>query len=288
MIAIIGCSLMWAVEAVFVKKAYASAEVLQTAAIRVAVASMTALIYILLKKNTTFKVIKKEFSALLYIALVGTVLADLLYLHALTKIPILNAVLIAHLQPVFLIIIGFFIIHDDRLTDFDYLGIFTMIIAALLVTTGTLENLLDLKFGTTADLYVVFATISWATASIVMKKYINHLDAAVMTFYRFLIAAVVLAVYVSLTSKLDLSNIYQVFLGMTTGIGFILFYEGLKRIKAAQAAALELTSPFFAAIFGFLFLHEIPTIMQLIGIAALLVGIHFLSKKEKERAPIAN
>ena len=47
MIAIIGCSLMWAVEAVFVKKAYASAEVLQTAAIRVAVASMTALIYIL-------------------------------------------------------------------------------------------------------------------------------------------------------------------------------------------------------------------------------------------------
>jgi len=85
-----------------------------------------------------------------------------------------------------------------------------------------------------------------------------------------------------------IAHLQPVFLGMTTGIGFILFYEGLKRIKAAQAAALELTSLFFAAIFGFLFLHEIPTIMELFGIAALFVGIHFLSKKEKERAPIAN
>jgi len=61
MIAIIGCSLMWAVEAVFVKKAYASAEVLQTAAIRVAVASMTALIYILLKKILLLRLLKKNF-----------------------------------------------------------------------------------------------------------------------------------------------------------------------------------------------------------------------------------
>jgi len=280
-IAIIGCSLMWAIEAVLAKKAYASAGVLQTAATRVGVASVTGLLYVLLTKpKRIFGVTKRDLSALLYIALVGTVLADLLYLYALTEVPILNAVLIAHLQPIFIVIIGFLLPHKDKLTGFDCLGILTMIIAGLLVTTSTLENLLNLKFGTAADLYVVLATLSWATASIVAKNYISHVDAAVITFYRFLLSALALTAYVSMTSALVVSNAYQVILGITTGIGFILFYEGLKRIKAAQAAALELTSPFFATVLGFMWLQEIPTVMQLLGVVTVFLGIHFLSKRE--------
>lgn len=60
----------------------------------------------------------------------------------------------------------------------------------------------------------------------------------------------------------------------------MLYYEGLKRIKAAQASALELSTPFFAALLGFSILAEIVTFMQMLGIASLFVGIYFLSKKE--------
>ena len=59
------------------------------------------------------------------------------------------------------------------------------------------------------------------------------------------------------------------------------YYESLKRIKAAQVGALELSTPFFAAILGFLVLGELVTIMQIIGILLLFVGIYYLSKKEE-------
>jgi transporter family protein len=78
-----------------------------------------------------------------------------------------------------------------------------------------------------------------------------------------------------------LSNIYQILVGVIVGAGTILYYEGLKRIKAAQVGALELSTPFFAAVFGFCILGERVTVMQITGIALLFVGVYLLSKKEE-------
>jgi drug/metabolite transporter (DMT)-like permease len=51
-------------------------------------------------------------------------------------------------------------------------------------------------------------------------------------------------------------------------------------MKAAQAAALELGAPFFAAIISFFILGETVTSLQIMGILTLLIGVYFLSKKE--------
>jgi len=60
-----------------------------------------------------------------------------------------------------------------------------------------------------------------------------------------------------------------------------MYYEGLKRIKAAQVSALELSTPFFAALLGFLILKELVTVMQISGIVLLVVGVFLLSRKEE-------
>jgi len=67
----------------------------------------------------------------------------------------------------------------------------------------------------------------------------------------------------------------------TVGAGTILYYEGLKRIKAVQVSALELSTPFFAALLGFLILGEWVTVMQISGMILLFIGVFFLSKKEE-------
>ena len=77
-------------------------------------------------------------------------------------------------------------------------------------------------------------------------------------------------------------NKYQILLGFLVGIGYVLYYEGLRRIKAAQAGSLELASPVFAAIFGGLFLGESMQSLQWVGIAILFPGIYLLSRREKE------
>ena len=99
-LAVLFASLIWAIEPVFAKLAYQqNSDFLQTSAIRAIFVSLTALIYIGLRRNVKLIINKKQISSLIYIAIVGTLFADLLYLFALTQIPILNAVLIGHMQP---------------------------------------------------------------------------------------------------------------------------------------------------------------------------------------------
>ena len=280
-LAILGASIMWSLEPVFAKLAYASSDYLQTSAIRAVVVVLTALLYVLITGVRKLKVTNNQLSKILYIAVAGTLVGDLLYFFALTKISVLNAVMIGHMQPIFIILIGFFFLKEDKLTKFDYMGIFTMIIAGVFVTTKTLENLSMIKLGTVGDIYVLLATAAWATTAIVTRKYLRELNAGVVTFYRYLIASVVFVFYLSFKSSLVLSNIYQVLVGIIVGAGTILYYESMKRIKAAQVCSMELSTPFFAALLGFLVLKEVVTVMQISGMVLLFVGVCFLSKKEE-------
>ncbi|MCD6237572.1 MAG: DMT family transporter, partial [Thermoplasmata archaeon] len=227
-----------------------------------------------------FRISRKQFPPLLYVAIVGTVFADLMYFFALTQVPVVNAVVIGHLQPVFIVLMGYILLRGDRLNRFDYLGVLFMILSGLLVSTKTVENFANLKFGSMGDLFVLFATVAWATTTIAARKYLRELNAGVITFYRFLVASVFFTVYLVFFSYVSVSSVYQVLVGVVVGVGTILYYEGLKRIKAAQVSAVELSTPFFAAILGFVVLGEGVTLLQIVGMFLLFVGIYYLSKKE--------
>ncbi|MBI2654909.1 DMT family transporter [Candidatus Woesearchaeota archaeon] len=238
-LAILGASIMWAIEPILGKLSYSNSDFLHTSAIRAFSVALMALLYVFITNKGNLKVNKKQFSTMVYVGIVGTVFADLIYFYAFTKIPVVNAVLIGHMQPIFIVLIGFFILKDDKLTKFDYLGILFMIIAGLIITTRTLENLSMLKLGTYGDFLVLMATIAWATTAIAMRKYLKDMNSGVVVFYRFLIASLFFAIYLLYASSINISNIYQVLVGVVVGIGTILYYEGLKRLKAAQVGALN-------------------------------------------------
>ena len=102
-IAVLLSAVMWALEPLFAKLSYLETSFLQTSVIRAYVVTIIAGGYILFHKKSTFKLKKSQLSVLIYIAIMGTIIADLLYFYALIRIPVLNAVLIGHLQPMFII-----------------------------------------------------------------------------------------------------------------------------------------------------------------------------------------
>ncbi|MFO8077670.1 MAG: DMT family transporter [Thermoplasmatota archaeon] len=280
-ISVLLASLMWALEPVLAKLSYAQTDFVQTSAIRAIVVAIVALFYVLISRGVSLRIKKKEAPVLLYIAFVGTLFADLLYFYALISIPVVNAVLIGHLQPLFIILLSFLVLKTDRLNRVDYLGIMLMMISAVFVTTKTLTNAYSLQFGSIGDAVVLLATIAWATTAIAMRKYLTTLHAGVITFYRFFIAALVFGFFITINNMFVI-NIFQIAVGIVVGIGTICYYEGLKRLKAAQVSGLELGAPVFAAIIGFLVLEEKVTWMQFSGIMLLILGITLLSKKEKK------
>jgi drug/metabolite transporter (DMT)-like permease len=279
--AILTASIMWAIEPILAKLSYQSSDFLQTSGIRALFVTLTAFLYILLSPKGTFKISPRQASPLFYIAVVGTLFADLIYFLALTTVPVLNAVLIGHMQPLFIVLIGFLLLPTEHLTRIDYMGILCMVLAGILVSSRTLTHLTHLHFGTPGDLFVLTATLAWATTAIIMKKHISGLHAGTITFYRFFIATGVLAFYLGTQDHFYISSYYQILLGIIVGLGTLLYYEGLKRIKAAQVSALELSTPFFAALLGFIILGEQVTSFQIIGILLLITGVSFFIKKEK-------
>jgi drug/metabolite transporter (DMT)-like permease len=281
-ITILFASLMWAIEPVFAKLAYQlNPDFIQTSAVRAITVTLFAFISIIVTKKPKLIIKKKDISSLLYIGIIGTITADLLYFYALTRIPVINAVLIGHMQPIFIILIGFLILKSDKISKFDIIGIFIMIISGFFVTSKTIENITILKFGTYEDLLVLISTIAWASTAIIMRKYLINLNAVIITFYRFLFASIFFIIYFIIYPTLIEINIFQIFIGIIVAVGTIFYYIGLKRLKAAQVSGLELSAPFFAAFLGLIILGEVLTLLQISGIILLFLGIYYISKKEK-------
>jgi drug/metabolite transporter (DMT)-like permease len=274
-------SFLWALEPVLAKLSYQSSDFQHTLAVRAILVTLTALVYGGITNKANFKIDRRQLSALVYVAVVANILGDIAYFFALTQVPVTNAVVIGYMQPIFIVMMGFLVLREDRLSRFDYLGIIVMMMAGLLIATRSSENLLMLRLGTYGDLVVLSATVAWSTTTIAVRKYLREMNAGVVTFYRFLFASLALAAYLVFFSDLGAVNMYQVMIGIVVGVGTILYVEGLKRNKAAEVSALELSTPFFAVVLSFFALGELVTQMQIVGMVLLLIGVLFLSRKEE-------
>ena len=273
-------SVIWSIEPILAKLSYQQGGFLETFAVRVLIACLIAFLYILIRKRSEFRLKKHQVSATVYVAIIGTLVADFLYMFALTQVPVINAVIIGHMQPIFILFMALLLLKTDVPNKYDYIGIILMLISGFLVTSKTIENMANLQFGTIGDLVVLCATVAWASGAVVTRRYLRDLDAAVLTFYRFLPASCIFLLYLGWI-LFDFSvSIYQVGIGVLIGVGTILYYEGLKRLKAVQVSSLELSTPFFAAVLSFLILGELLSLVQVFGIILLFFGILSLSKKE--------
>jgi drug/metabolite transporter (DMT)-like permease len=278
-IAILGASIMWAIEPILAKISFESTDFWNTFATRIFFCLLVIVLFLLFTRQS-IRVKRHFIPVLVYVSFASTLAGDLIYIYALTRVPVVNAVILGHMQPIFVVVFGYIVLKQDRITFFDYCGIACMIIAGVLVTTKTLSNLQTLKIGTIGDFYVLIAMVSWATTAIAARKFLRDIPAGVIAFYRFLIAGAAYFIFMVIARSIRITSVYQVVLGCVIGIGTILYYQGIQRIKAAQVSALELSTPLFSTLLAYFFLREVPTSMQITGIMLVVGGIFFLSKKE--------
>lgn len=273
---VILAALMWSIESVLARYSEKNSSSIKTAAFALLFGGLTALVYSLIKKES-YKLTKKEWKSIWFIVIFGTAIAQPLYYLALSKTQILNAVLIVHTQPLFIILLGYFIMKE-ALTKYDYIGGFLSLIAAVFITSGSIKNILGLNIVTYGDIIALAAAIMWALAIFPAKMNLGKVSASVIVALRFCFASIFLLVYLFLFSNLKIDNVYQILIGITIGIGSIFYYEGVKRIKAAQVSFIELLAPFFAAIFGLYIFNESLTLLQIISFPILGIGLWMISK----------
>lgn len=266
---------IWAVEAVLGKVLFHSSTFLQVAATEAFFATVTAFTYTLLRR-VPLNVKRTHIPRLLVIGLVGTVLAPVMYFFGLSQTYAVNATLIAHLQPLFVSFFAFRFLQE-KLTRRDYLAGFLMIFAAFLITSRTLENLASFALGNVGDLTVLVATVSWAIVAVPGKQLTEDASSVVIVSYRFLIASFVFLPMLLGLNQFVVHSPYQVLLGVLVGLGYIFYYEGLKRMEASHVALTELSAPFFTAVIAWYILGEAVTPLQMGGAILLLAGLYLLT-----------
>ncbi len=272
----ISAGAVWAVEAILGKFLFQSLSFLQIAASEAFFATLVCFLYLMGRRQRPTR-LRPHLTKILVLGLVGTVLAPLFYFSGLSQTLAINATLIAHLQPLFVAYFSHLFLKE-HLHRYDYLAGALVFLAVVLITGRSIENLMVLQLGTVGDILVFFAMMSWSIVAIPGKMLTRHIESIVIVFLRFMIASSIFLPMLILLKQLTFPTILQAALGAFVGFGYILYYEGLKRIKASQLALTELSAPFFAMVLAYYFLEEVTTFLQGIGMIFLFLGLYLLTR----------
>ena len=152
------------------------------------------------------------------------------------------------------------------------------------VSTSGLDDLIGIGFG-------LMAAVFYASLML-LNKFIKNMDGLETTVLQLGTATILLVPYVLLTEGfgiLDVSSAsipFILILGIGhTGIGFLLFFSGMQKLKGQSIAALSYADPITSLAISIIILQEQSTLIQLLG-GALLLGATFVSEHQSRKIPI--
>src|SRR5438105_3242074 len=140
-----------------------------------------------------------------------------------------------------------------------------------------------------ASILMLAAGMAWGIYSLRGKVGVDPIGATTGNFLRAVPLAALLNIALLSSVQLDSAGIgYAVLSGaIESGVGYAIWYTALPRLKAATAAAVQLSVPVLVAAGGILFLGEPITLRFLIASVAILGGIAVVVlEKRRGLAPV--
>lgn len=280
-LAILLLAFIWGSSFILMKKglvAYSSSEV---AALRMVIAFLCFLPFILYNIK---KVDKKYWKYLIIVGLFGNGIPAFLFTKAETGISSSLAGMLNSLVPLFTITLGvlFFKVPTNKLK---FIGVFIGLIGAVMLITGNGFNIGESE--TSYSFYVIAATLCYAISVNTIKKYLQEVNSIVVSSFAFLFIGPPLLIYLFTTdfvyttfnnpeATTALSYIFILSL-FGTAFSLIIFNMLVKQTSALFASTVTYLIPVFAIMWGVLD-GELINLIQVLGIVVILVGIYFVNK----------
>ncbi|MEO0768543.1 MAG: DMT family transporter [Cyanobacteria bacterium J06649_4] len=222
----------------------------------------------------------------------GVVGYHFFFFSSLRYTAVANSAIINAFNPV---VTGFLaaVVLKEKLALRNYLGGAIAIIGVLiLITSGNLASLLQLRFNN-GDLLMLCAVICWAVYSILLRHLGKRYSGLAMSYYGALfgVAQLSLLVWPELNKTgwptLALSSILGVlYMGIgASGIGYLLFTISTQRIGPTKSTSIVYSAvPVWVALLAWLFFAEPVTPWMLVSMAFILVGLRTVLRSGIQRS----
>jgi RarD protein len=236
----------------------------------------------MMKKKISWALVKVNAVVLLFssIALGGN---WIFLFHAYKHTTISNAALSYYFAPVFILILSPLVLKEKLSTKKIICIVVAMLGMLLIVGNGGLstsgvDDLIGIGYGLMAAVFYV--------SLMLFNKFIKNMYGLETTLIQLGTATLLLMPYVFFTEGFGILEVssssipFIVILGLVhTGIGFLLFFSGMQKLKGQSIAALSYVDPITSLVISAVILQEQMTFIQILG-GALLLGSTFVSENK--------
>lgn len=241
---------------------------------------------------------KKEWLAILTVALFSGALGTILYTSALQYVQYSQysvvVLLQQQLQPIWAIAAAALLLKEKVTKKFlIYAGL--ALVAAYFITFKDLHVNLATGAGTViAGLLALSAGLLWGSSTAISKIVLNRVSFLTATALRFLFAPIFALAFIFGGHQTDVlfkitPSQWQTLLLITFSTGLValgIYYYGLKRTPARIATLCELVWPASAILIDYFLYQKTLSATQIFGIVLLLFAIYHVTKPLQEKSLI--
>ncbi len=230
------------------------------------------------------KFTRVTFLSLIAVSLFGGVIGTIAIVKALFMVNFKHlsvVVLLQKLQPVFAIILAAIVLREKLSKHFLFWAGLAIISGHFLTFGLHLPNIDGDISNIKAALFSILAAFSFGSSTVFSKNLLNKVDFISATFFRYgmvvllMLPVIIIGGYYKDFSQVTNTNwLFIVLISLTTGSGAILlYYYGLKYVRASISTISELFFPISAIFFDYFINGNILSPVQWISAAFMIFAI---------------
>lgn len=164
------------------------------------------------------------------------------------------------------------------------------IAAAIVAFAGIMLVVPHFEWGESATSGVLWGTtsgFSFAILSLLNKKALKRYDSSVISFYQYLIAAVVLLPFgIGTIGDMGIRELlFVVFLGVfCSAFAHTIFIKGMKHVRVQTASIISMLESVYGIAFAFVLLQEVPFPRTLVGGTIILGAAIYTTLQQRKPA----
>ena len=228
---------------------------------------------------------KKQIFPVILLGLTGVFAYNVFFFKGLRLIDAGRASIIIANNPIFITLLSW-LIFRERLTLLKFAGVLISVTGAVIVISrGDINGIINGGLGL-GEFFIFCCVASWICYSLIGKTVMTDLSPLASVTYPAIIGTVCLfipAVFEGMLSDMRhymvsewISIFYLGFFG--TVLGFVWYYEGIKKIGPTRASLFINFVPIFAIILAFLILKEPITLSLFIGTIFVCSGVYLTNR----------